>query len=162
MGISGGALIDRVSVRADASLQKSNDLVGATRRPLHARVGRQPGGWLLNTALFLEAMLPSRERCGGLLPIVLALLLHETSDQLPNTVSTSVPVLNVRRFEMAGPPIRCPSGLSSRAIRDCPVSRSLFRSYVPNHHHTAGDTTLLILGLSAWQLFSLDYGYLCN
>jgi hypothetical protein len=41
VGISGGALIDRKSGRADSNLQKSNDLAGAERRPLHARVGRQ-------------------------------------------------------------------------------------------------------------------------
>jgi len=41
LGISGGALIDRYRCRADADFQKSDDLVGAERRPLHARVGPQ-------------------------------------------------------------------------------------------------------------------------
>ena len=43
LGISGGAPIDRYWYRAESNLQKSDDLAGATRRPLHARVGRQSG-----------------------------------------------------------------------------------------------------------------------
>ena len=42
MGISGGAFafIDREEYRNDSDLQKSNDLAGAKRRPLHALVRR--------------------------------------------------------------------------------------------------------------------------
>jgi len=40
LGISGGALIDRDGCQADSSLQKSDDLVGAERRPLQRRVIR--------------------------------------------------------------------------------------------------------------------------
>jgi len=43
LGISGGAPIDRYEGRADSDLQKSGDLAGATRRPLHARVSRRAG-----------------------------------------------------------------------------------------------------------------------
>jgi len=43
LGFSGGAVIDRESYRADSCLQNSNDLVGAKRRPLQARVGPLPG-----------------------------------------------------------------------------------------------------------------------
>jgi hypothetical protein len=42
LGISGGALIDRYGCRADSTVQKSPDLAGAERRPLHARVSPQP------------------------------------------------------------------------------------------------------------------------
>ena len=41
LGISGGAPIDRYDCRDASDLQKSDDLVGAKRRPLHARVGRR-------------------------------------------------------------------------------------------------------------------------
>ena len=44
LGISGGAPIDRYGCRAGSDRQKSPDLGGATRRPLHARVGRARGG----------------------------------------------------------------------------------------------------------------------
>ena len=40
LGISGGAPVDRENGRADSNLQKSDDLAGAKRRPLHALVGR--------------------------------------------------------------------------------------------------------------------------
>ncbi len=42
LGFSGGAPIDREDSRADSTLQNSNDLAGAKRRPLQAHVGRQP------------------------------------------------------------------------------------------------------------------------
>ena len=51
LGISGGALLDREDGRADTSVQKSTDLVGAERRPLHARVGRGLESGLLFSAL---------------------------------------------------------------------------------------------------------------
>jgi hypothetical protein len=38
LGISGGAPIDRKGDRIDTRFQKSDDLAGAERRPLHARV----------------------------------------------------------------------------------------------------------------------------
>jgi len=41
LGISGGAPIDREDGRANSIFQNSDDLAGAERRPLHARVGRQ-------------------------------------------------------------------------------------------------------------------------
>ena len=41
LGFSGGALIDREDHRTDPSFQNRPDLIGATRRPLQARVGRQ-------------------------------------------------------------------------------------------------------------------------
>jgi len=44
LGISGGAPIDRYCCWADSNLQKSDDLAGAKRRPLHAHVGRQLRG----------------------------------------------------------------------------------------------------------------------
>ena len=40
LGISGGAPIDRYDCHDASDFQKSADLVGAKRRPLHARVGR--------------------------------------------------------------------------------------------------------------------------
>ena len=40
LGISGGAPIERGDSRADSCFQKSDDLAGATRRPLHALVRR--------------------------------------------------------------------------------------------------------------------------
>lgn len=40
LGISGGAPVDRDNGRVDSTLQKSDDLEGAKRRPLHAFVGR--------------------------------------------------------------------------------------------------------------------------
>jgi hypothetical protein len=39
LGISGGAPIDREGCWADSHFQKSSDLAGAERRPLHALVG---------------------------------------------------------------------------------------------------------------------------
>src|SRR6266498_1487304 len=44
LGISGGAPIDQEGALADTRFQKTNDLAGAKRRPLHARVRRQPFG----------------------------------------------------------------------------------------------------------------------
>jgi hypothetical protein len=52
LGISGGAPIDQESGWVDTSIQKSDDLAGATRRPLHARVGRWLGFGLHRIAVF--------------------------------------------------------------------------------------------------------------
>ena len=50
LGISGGASIERDHVVANSVFQKSSDLGGAERRPLHARVGRQLGRFVLKLA----------------------------------------------------------------------------------------------------------------
>ena len=44
LGFSGGVPIDREGSRADSNFQKSYDLAGAERRPLHALV-RPPDSW---------------------------------------------------------------------------------------------------------------------
>src|SRR6266511_3049564 len=60
LGISGGAPIDREGGRADSSFQKSSDLVGAKRRPLHALVRRQPVSSLLVLYAFHRLLTPKR------------------------------------------------------------------------------------------------------
>jgi len=49
--ISGGALLDRESGRADSNLQKRPDLAGAKRRPLHALVGPHWQGFTIDKLL---------------------------------------------------------------------------------------------------------------